>query len=142
MAAVLRDSTFYGRQTSKYIADARDLGQRPITIPFELVGLSPATLGDTYNMCLLKAYVSVRGLFCITNGLGASVTIALGDSGSAARYMAATSFATTGLSVSALAVTGYDYRPTADTVVIATGAGAAITVGTIFRGHFFVLPPA
>ena len=143
MAAVLRDTALYGRlYTSRYIADARDAAQRPLLVPFELIGLSPSTLADTYNLCVLKAFVSVRGLFAITNGLGSSVTIAIGDSGSAARYLAATSFATTGLNVTTLAVGAYDYRPTADTIVVATGAGAAVTVGTFLRGHFTVQPPA
>jgi hypothetical protein len=143
MAAVLRDTALYGKlATSKYLGDARDAGQRPIFVPFELIGLSPATLADTYNLCVLKAFVSVRGLFAITDGLGTSVTIALGDAGSAARYLAATSFATTGLNVTSLAVGAYDYRPAADAIVVAVGAGAAVTVGKVLRGHFSVLPPA
>lgn len=143
MGALLRDSALYGRlYTSKYVADARDFGQRPILMPFELIGLSPAVLGDSYNLCLLKAFVSVRGIYAITNGLGASATVAIGDSGSAARYLAATSFATTGLNVTSLAVGAYDYRPTVDTTVIAVGAGAAFTVGTFLRGHFLLAPPA
>ena len=143
MAAVLRNTALYDRLfTSKYVADARDYGQRPIFIPFELIGLSPATIADTYNIAVLKAFVSVRGLYAITDGLGTSVTIALGDSGSAARYLAATSFATAGLNVAAIADAGYDYRPTVDTIVVATDAGAAVTVGKKLRGHFTVLPPA
>lgn len=143
MAAVLRDTALYGKLvTSKYLADARDAGGRLVPVPFELIGLSPATLGDTYNLCVLKAFVSVRGLYAITNGLGASATVAIGDSGSAARYLAATSFATTGLNVTGPAVGAYDYRPTADTIVVAVGAGAAFTVGTFLRGHFTVMPPA
>lgn len=144
MAAVLRDTALYTRVygSTKIVSDARDAYQRPVFVPFELIGLSPATIADTYNLCVLKAFVSVRGLFAITDGLGTSVTIALGDAGSAARYLAATSFATAGLNVNALADGGYDYRPTADTIVVAVDAGAAVTVGKKLRGHFSVMPPA
>jgi len=143
MSAVLRDTAGYASAwVNKYLQDARNVYARQVAIPFELIGLSPATIADTYNICRLPANAAVVGLFAITDGLGTSVTIALGDAGSAARYLAATSFATTGLSVTGLAVGAYNYRPAAETIVVAVDAGAAITVGKILKGHFTVLPVA
>lgn len=143
MAAVLRDTAQYaGIWTSKFPSDVRDAGGRQVLIPFNLIGLSPATIADTYNLCVIPDQAQCMDLFAITDGLGASVTVALGDAGSAARYLAATSFATSGLAVRGLTVGAYGFRPTARTIVVAVGAGAAITVGKVLKGFFGVLPPA
>jgi hypothetical protein len=143
MAAVLRDTALYaGAWVSKFPQDVRDAGGRMVIIPFHLIGQSPATIADTYNLCVLPEQAMCVDLFAITDGLATSVTMAFGDAGSAARYLAATSFATTGLSVRGLAVGGYGYRPPARTIVVAVNAGAAITVGKILKGFFGVLPPA
>lgn len=144
MAAVLRNTAGYtSAHVNKYLQDARDYRQRGIYVPFLITGLSPATLADTYNVCVIPANHRVVDLLAFTpDGLGTSATMALGDAGSAARYMAAASFATAGLQVRTLATTGYGYTPTADTIVVAVNAGAAITVGATFRGHFVLLPPA
>jgi hypothetical protein len=143
MAAVLRDTTLYANiWTNKYVADARDRGGRCVPLPFELVGLSPATVADTYNLTVVPMFAKVIDLYGVTDGLGASVTASVGDSGSAARYVAAgTSLATTGLTA-LLAITGMGFKPTADTIVVFTGAGAAITVGKLFKGFLMVIPPA
>ena len=136
MAAVLRDSTYYGIGLSKY------KNGRIVPLIIDLTAASPATLADTYNLCVIPAYARVVDLFLSTDGLGSSVTISVGDSGNAARYVAAaTSMATSGLTAG-LAAAGLGYTPTADTIVVVTGAGAAFTVGKKLVGHMLVVPVA
>lgn len=142
MAAALRNSVLYDNLfVKKYLGDARDRGGRIVPLPFELVVLSPSTNGDTYNLQVIPANAKVVGLECNTDGLGGSVTATLGDSGSAARYMASSSMATVNLQGS-IASAGMGYKPTVDTVVVATLAGATPTVGKKMVGVIYVIPGA
>jgi hypothetical protein len=146
MAAVLRDTTLYDKlHVKKYVGDARDRGGRVVPIPFELTVVSPSTVADTYNMCVLPANCKVVGLECTSDGLGPSAgggrTFALGDSGDADRYMVASDFDVANAQ-GTLANTGQGYKPSADTIVVGTIAGAAGVVGKVVKGCFYVIPAA
>lgn len=125
---------------NKYLGDARDRGGRAVPIPFEHAASSDTT-SDIVNLATLPANCEVVGLECITDGLGTSVTLALGDSGDVDRLMVATAMATSG-NRGTLAVTGMRYRPTADTIVYATIAGANLTDAKIFKGVIWIVPGA
>lgn len=135
------NSTLYTKlDVNKYLGDARDRGGRAVPIPFEHTAATDTT-SDIVNLCTLPANCEVMGLDCITDGLGTSVTIAIGDSGDIDRLMVATALAVSGNN-GRLAVTGMRYRPTADVTVYATIAGANLTDGKIFKGVIWVVPGA
>lgn len=148
MAAVLRDTTLYDNlHVKKYLSDARDRDGRVVPIPFEVTIASPATTGDTYNMCVLPANCEVVGLefagqaFSASAGVG--TTFALGDSGSANRFMIAADV-DAAESHGVLAFAGQRFRPTADTIVVGTlgGTVTAVAVGKKAKGCFYVVPGA
>lgn len=146
MGAVLRDSALYAALfTNKYLGDARNFGGRVVPLPMELTVPSPSTLADTYNMTVIPANSKVVGLEFTTDGLGASAgagrTIALGDSGDNDRYMIATDFDVANAQ-GTLAHTGQGYKPSADTIVVALGAGGAFVVGKVAKGCLMIIPAA
>ena len=146
MAAVLRDSVLYDKlHVKKYPGDARDRAGRIVPIPFEITVVSPSTVADTYNACVLPANCRVVGLDCTTDGLGASAgagrTLSLGDSGSSTRYVNAADFDLVNAQAP-LAAAGQGYKPTADTIVVALSGGGAWVVGKVIKGCFYVIPAA
>lgn len=142
MGAVNRDSASYAaRYTNKYLGDARTGGGNLFPFPFEVTFVSASSIGDNYNLFVLPAYWRMQFLFCTTDGAGTSCTVAIGDSGASGRYMTAVSMATTGLQ-GFLAPSGVGYVPTSDTIVLATTAGAAGTVGKKVYGIALASPPA
>lgn len=158
--ATTRDSTLYTKlHVNKYLGDARDRGGRAVPIPFEHVVVSGETGGasagvqDKVNLCVLPANCMVVGLEFKSNALWASAgtngTLQIGDSGDDDRYMAATELysADSPLPTEAtvrpgLALTGQNYKPTADTVVQAIYKTANPVVGKTFKGVFWIVPGA
>lgn len=126
---------------SKYITDARNLNGRLVPLPFEVTIVS-AVNGDSYNLTVVPANWKVVGMDCVTDlGLGASVTLQVGDSGNASRFAPATAFGTANL-VIPLAGAGEGFKPSADTIVVAVIGGAGPTVGRTFKGCFYCIAPA
>lgn len=162
MVVTNRNSTLYTNVygTAKLLADARDRGGRLVPIPFLHTVVSGETGGasagvrDTVNLCVLPKGCMVVELRFSSNDVWASAgvngTLQLGDSGLADRYMIATELYTAagspitgdGKSVNLLAFAGQNYRPTADTIVLAEYRVANPVVGKIFKGCFFVIPEA
>lgn len=141
--ATARDSVNYAAMfTNKYLVDARKLGGRVVPLPFELTIVSTSATGDTYKLTVIPANARVIGLECTTDGIGASagagITCSIGDSGAAARYMAATDFDASG-AAGVLAIAGAGYTPTADTIVVATITGVGV-VGKVIKGVLYVIP--
>jgi hypothetical protein len=143
MGAVLTDSALYSNlHIKKYVGDARDRGGRVVPIPFSFAIRANPVDGDTYNCCVLPANCQVIGLLVTTDGIaGTNTTVALGDSGVADRYMVATDMDTLNTQ-GALAITGMLYRPTADTIVVATVAASTPTAAKVVKGVFLVVPSA
>jgi len=80
---------------------------------------------------------------------GVNGTLQLGDSGDDDRYMAATELysaesplPTEGTVRVGLAFAGQNYKPTADTIMIATYKTANPVVGKTFKGCLWVIPGA
>lgn len=162
MAATTRSSTLYTKlNVNKYLGDARDYGGRVVPVPFEHTVVSGETGGasagvqDKVNLCVLPANCMVIGLEFCSEALWASAgtngTLQLGDSGDDDRYLTATELytatpggplATEGMKRSGLADTGQNYKPTADTIVVATYKTANPVVGKKFKGVFLVVPGA
>ncbi len=143
MAAVLRDSSFYSDlYTSKYPGDARKRGGRLVPFPFEVTAVTPATIGDTYNCIVIPANYRVVDLAVTTTANTATITVQLGDSGNAVRYMPATVFATVDTIFTGVPSAGAGYVPTADTIVVLLFGVAAPTVGAKVTGIFHLIPPA
>jgi hypothetical protein len=95
--------------------------------------------GSTVNLAIIqRAYEVCIGINFQAAALGSSVTIALGDSGSAARFMAAVT-CTSAAQSTVLAATGLGYTPTADNPIIITTGGAAATgkiqIAMLFIAH-------
>lgn len=146
MSAVLRNSTLYTKlHVNKYLGDARERGGRVVPIPFELTIVSPATVADSYNLCVLPAYCRVIALIAVAEAMGLSAgggtTFAIGDSGDADRYMAATDMDVLN-AAGVLASAGMNYEPTADTIVVGVVGGAAMVAGKTIKGCFLVVPAA
>ena len=88
-------------------------------------------IADTIDFLTLPRNFRVHSIFFKSTGAAASCTVALGDSGAVARYMAATAVTAAGTSV-VLAETGRDYVTPTNTIVVGTIAGAATgAVGTL-----------
>lgn len=141
--ATARSSTLYTNyDVNKYVPDARDRQGRVVPIYFTFTVVSVSATGDTYKLFVLPANASVIGLFCTTQAMSVSaavgLTVKIGDSGDDDRYMAATDFDVVN-SQGGLAYAGVAYRPTSDTIVLATITGTAI-VGTILKGHMLIVP--
>lgn len=162
MAVTNRNSTLYTKlHVNKYLGDARDLGGRAYPIPFEHTVVSGETGGasalvrDTVNLCVIPANCMVVGLTIVANALwgsaGTNGTLLLGDAGDADRYMTATELytaspggpiSTEGMLRGGLADTGQNYKPTADTILLAEYRGANPVVGKVFKGVLWVIPGA
>lgn len=145
MGATNRDTTLYTNyETNKYPPDARDRYGRVVPVYWALTITSASVASDTYNLFTLPAGWATVLVHATTNGLGASagsgVTLAIGDSGSATRYMLATDFDATGANFCGMAYAGVSYRPTANTIILATIGTAAGVVGQIAKGHFLLVP--
>lgn len=90
-----------------------------------------AAIADTIDLFNLPPRFRVMSGFIKSTGAAASSTLAVGDSGNAARYFAATAITAAATSI-AVAEAGRDYLTTAKTLVQATVAGAATgATGTI-----------
>ncbi len=159
MAVTTRNSTIYAAKHVTFaVADARDGGGRAVPIPFSHTVVSGETGGasalvrDVVRLCVLPANCEVVGLSFSANDVwgsaGANGTLQLGDSGDDDRYMIATELytaaggpiATEMTKVQNLAFAGQNYKPTADTIVLAQYRAANPVVGKIFRGCFWVIP--
>ena len=158
--ATNRDSTLYSNvNVSQYISDARDKYGSAIFIRFDHTVVSGETGGasagvqDSVNLCVLPAFCEVIFLIIVADAIWASAatngTLQLGDSGDDDRYLTATEFytaapggpiATEGIKRTGLALTGQNYKPTANTIVVATWKTANPVVGKTFRGGFIVVP--
>lgn len=134
-----RNSTQYlNVHVNKYIADARDVRGRAVPLPFDDTVASDAN-GDTVNLTVIPANCKVVGLDVANEALGTSTTLALGDAGSATRYLAATAVTSAGKNTGLL-VAGQNYEPTADTILLATWGGATPTNGAKISGVVWVIP--
>ena len=142
--ATARSSTLYATYDTpgKASPDARDRYGRVVPIYFNFTVVSVSASGDTYKLFVLPANASVIGLFCTAAALSLSAAVGLpvkiGDSGDDDRYMAPTDFDVVNAQ-GGLAYAGVAYRPTSDTIVIATITGTAI-VGTLLKGHMLIVP--
>jgi hypothetical protein len=160
--ATNRNSALYLKlDVNKYLGDARDRGGRVVPIPFSHTVVSGETGGasagvqDTVNLAVIPANCMVIGLDIVADAVWASAgvngTLQLGDSGDDDRYMTATELytaspggpiATEGMKRQGLADTGQNYKPTADTIVVAKYKTANPTVGKTFKGVIYVIPGA
>lgn len=145
--ATARESTLYANlHTNKYLGDGRDYGGRTIKQRIAVTVVSAAAVNDTYKVAKLPANCRMVDAKVIGNGNGASagagVTVALGDAGSATRYITATDFDAANASASLNNNAGMNYTPTADTDIVLTFGGAAPVVGTVVVGYIEYIPGA
>ena len=156
MAATTRDSVTYKKlHTDKYVGKATERGGRMFPIPFEHtvvsgeVGGASAGTQDKVNLCVIPANAMVVDLALASDNVwgsaGVNGTFQLGDSGDDDRYsVAVESYSTNGpiateKAYDGLAVTGQNYTPTADTIVVLVWKTANPTVGKKVKGCFFVV---
>lgn len=141
--ATARDSAFYTSKKAGYLQDNRKSLSPLLAIPMEFTIVSAAATGDTYNLCVLPANCRVVAAFItvtvkLSASAGVNLTLAVGDSGSAGRYIAAFDADAVG-ATSVLAGPGQGYTPTADTIVLATLTGAPFVTGAAV-GALIVIP--
>ena len=136
--AVLNSTLYTNVYVNKYVTDARDKGGRAVPIPFtHTVGAD--TTADTVNLCVIPANCDVVGLDVSNDACGGTCTMALGDSGSATRFLVATSVVSAGRN-NGLLTAGMRYRPTADTLVFITWAASNPTAAAVIKGVIWVIP--
>ena len=147
MGATARESVNYAMfWRSGLMGPQHKIAYRPEHRPFEFIVASVSAGGDTYLLTRIKAGEKVVGLFCTTDGLGASAgagrTLQIGDAADDDRYMLATDFDVVNAS-GTLAYAGSGFVPTADTDVVAKmHATNAATVGKRVWGYLAVVPVA
>src|ERR1700675_4165387 len=107
--AVLNSTLYTNVYVNKYITDARDKGGRPVPIKIKhTVGAD--TTSDTVQVCVIPANCEVIDFWVAFDACGGSCTMAVGDAGSATRFMAATSTVAAGKFAGLLSA-GQGYRP-------------------------------
>jgi len=136
--ANLNSAQYANIYVNKYLVDARNFDGRAVPIPFDHVVGSDAN-GDTVNLAVIPANCKVVGLDVANSALGAATTLSLGDAGSATRFLAATAVTSAGKNTGLL-VAGQNYKPTADTILLATWGGAAPTAAGTISGVLWVIP--
>lgn len=111
----------------RYPVSGPGIGGRSLKTERAVVNLSTTgaiASGDTINLFKLHPGFRVVGGYVKQDGLGASTTLTVGDSGDADRYFASASTATAGVNT-AMAATGVDYLiPRQFSTVTATVGGA------------------
>jgi hypothetical protein len=130
--AVLNSTLYTNVYVNKYIADARDKGGSRVDVPFTHTVVSDTT-SDTVQLCVIPSGWEVVSLDVSFDACGGSCTMALGDAGSATRFMAATSTVAAG-KFNGLLTAGMRFRPTADTIVFITWAGSNPTAAAVVKG--------
>jgi hypothetical protein len=135
--AVLNSTLYANVYVNKYIADARDKGGRRVDIPFTHTVVTDTT-SDTVQLCVIPEGCEVVSLDVSFDACGGTCTLALGDSGSATRYMAATSVVSAG-KFNGLLTAGMRYRPTTDTIVFGTWAASNPTAAAVIKGTIGVV---
>src|SRR6185503_5518628 len=134
--------TLYGGNPPRKIGT--DSGSKRYTIFFSktLPGSGLAT-GDTIALCRIPQGARViDGAISWSATQGATATTAIGISGTAAKYLAATVTASTAkFPFAATQALGYGVQTTAEETLLATNAAAAWTASSVLVGHVdFLLP--
>jgi len=144
MGAVTRDSVrFASKHTNTELRDARDGGGRLVPIPFEHTVVAGEVSTDIVNLAVLPANCEVISMEFQTDGVGGTgTTIIIGDSGDDNRFMLALDVDTELTVVPLMPFTGWRFRPTADTTIIATWGVSNPVAANIFRGYFLIVPGA
>ena len=138
--ATARNSVEYTKlYVNKYLGGPADMGGRvyPLTCTYVTV---TEVVTDTVNLVVLPANWTLVGMD-LYHDAATSTAVIIGDSGSANRYMASVTWAAAG-TVSALAGTGQNYKPTADTVIFLTWVTTNPGVGVNIKGVFWAIPGA
>lgn len=127
-------------EVDKYLSKGTDRGGQSVIIPIAHTVVTGEANGDTVNLATVPANSRMIDFDLITDGLGTSVTVIVGDAGDTDRLMASTAMASSGNN-GRLAFTGAHWIPTADTIVYLTYGGANPTAGKIVRGFIEVILP-
>ena len=136
--AVLNSTLYTNVYVNKYLADSRDKGGRIVPVQFQhTVGAD--TTADTVNLCEIPANCEVVGLDVSNDACGGTCTMALGDSGSVSRFLAATSVVSAGR-INGLLTAGMRYRPTTVTTVFITWAASNPTAAAVIKGVIYIVP--
>ena len=124
MGATAREApNFTTFWASGYIGGAQKIGGKSEKRFFEFTVLSASAGGDSYKLTKVRAHEKVVGLFCVTDGLGASAgagrTFEIGDSVDPDRLMLASDFDLVN-AVGTLRFLGAGWTPTEDTDIVGT----------------------
>lgn len=128
-----KDSTLYS--TRKTLVDARDSGGNDLTLRFSHTVASDGST-DRVFLVELPANCQVVDGAVSWDALGAATTMAIGDTTSGARYLAATAVTTAGRASFPVPRAGMNYRPAdaAQRIFCLTWAAAVPTNGAIVEG--------
>lgn len=107
----------------RYPVSGPGMGGRSLKVERGVYNGAALAAGDVIELFKLHPRFRVVGGYVKTDGMGASVTITVGDADDADRYFTTASVASSAINVT-LASTGLDYITTKYTTVTATTAGA------------------
>lgn len=110
---------------------------------FAILSADVGTINNTVELFVAPAGFVVTNIAAYSTDMdtgGPTLTLSLGDSGSAARFLSASTIGQAGTSVLVLASTGQNYQFLVDTVIVLLVAAAATTpaAGTLtvnFEGY-------
>ena len=94
-----------------------------VRVQVENYTINAKASGSIINVAKLPKGAVFLTALVVTDGLGSGVTLTLGDSGDADRYLAATSAASAG-AIECQAIAGIGYQMTDDTTIYLTTGGA------------------
>lgn len=134
-------ATVYSTQRARQVADGNqysngltEVGAKKRIAFFDYTTAGDAA-GTVIELCKLPKGAKILGGSVARSALGASVTVKFGTSASDAAFLAATDFSALGVTaIAATVALGYLSETTAETLVIATTAGASLTTGGYIKG--------
>lgn len=140
MATFYSDLRSNDRASPQVKNDVTVLGgrRRYVVASYTVPATGIPAAGDTIELFTLpKGARIAQGSKLFNSAGGAAQTVAVGDSGSSTRYLAATSVTTAGSALmEAHMASGAVYEEPAGTVVLATVGGAALTAAAVLTFHF------
>lgn len=130
------NSTTYAAQEGAKMALSSGIINTSVKVTSGDYVAAAAASGDVINLCKLPKSAVIHDVIIDTEALGASVTLAVGDSADEGRYIAASTAATAGQLKAGISGKGYRIGTNDGDEILTAKIGGAAATGKI---HFTVL---
>lgn len=136
--ATTRNSLQYAKlYVNKYLAKSTDFGGLTLRLPFDHTHPSATVAGDIVNLCVIPANHVVVDMSLSREAM-TSTAVIIGTPDLTNRFMQSQSWAARG-QVTGVDLAGMLYRPTVDTIVLATFVTGNPTPASRFAGTLTVM---